>query len=36
MPNTDRLAEFTMWCQSHVTGDEAFRSGTAAQISSTR
>jgi hypothetical protein len=22
VPNTDKLAEFTAWCQSHITGDE--------------
>ena len=32
MPSREKLSEFTAWCQKHITGDETFRSGTAAQI----
>lgn len=32
MPGREKPAEFTAWCAKHITGDETFRSGTAAQI----
>jgi hypothetical protein len=32
MPGREKLAEFSTESRSHITGDETFRSGTAAQI----
>ena len=32
MPSREKLAEFAAWCGKSITGDETFRSGTAAQI----
>jgi hypothetical protein len=27
MPNREKLAEFTAWCQHHITGDENAAAG---------
>ena len=32
MPSREKLSKFTARCEKHITGDETFRSGTAAQI----